>query len=271
MAILRDEGTLETMTRADDQPTPATIRERRLAGRRILVTGASSGIGEATARALAAAGARVAVLARRVAPLEALAVELGGVAVVADITDDEAAVAAVDEAAAGLGGLDALVNSAGLMQPGPVGDTDPASWRATFDLNVIALLVVTKAAIPHLADGDEPAIVNISSMSGRRVPGPDGGVYAASKFAVHALGESLRQELGPRGIRVTTVAPGFVRTPIFDRAEGDDDEVTAHYRERNATLGLDAARVADAVCHVLAQPAEVTVVELALSPSAQQG
>lgn len=271
MAILRDEGTLETMARAEDQPTPATIRERRLAGRRILVTGASSGIGEATARALAAAGARVAVLARRVAPLEALAVELGGVAVVADITDDEAAVAAVDEAAAGLGGLDALVNSAGLMQPGPVGDTDPASWRATFDLNVIALLVVTKAAIPHLADGDEPAIVNISSMSGRRVPGPDGGVYAASKFAVHALGESLRQELGPRGIRVTTVAPGFVRTPIFDRAEGDDDEVTAHYRERNATLGLDAARVADAVCHVLAQPAEVTVVELALSPSAQQG
>jgi len=258
------------MARDDDMPSPATDRGRALTGRRVLVTGASSGIGEATARALAAAGARVAVLARRASRLEALAAELGGVAVVADITDDAAAVAAVDEAAAALGGLDALVNSAGLMHPGPVGDTDPASWRATFELNVIALLVVTKAAIRHLADGTDPTVVNISSMSGRRVPGPDGGVYAASKFAVHALGESLRQELGPDGIRVTTVAPGFVRTPIFERAEGDDDEVTASYRERNATLGLDAARVADAVCHVLAQPAEVTVVELALTPSAQQ-
>lgn len=251
-------------------PSPATDRDRALAGRRVLVTGGSSGIGAATARALAARGARVAVLARRAEPLRALAAELGGVAVLADITDDAAAVAAVDEAAAALGGLDALVNSAGLMHPGPVADTDPTSWRATFELNVIALLVVTKAAIRHLADGTDPSIVNISSMSGRRVPGPDGGVYAASKFAVHALGESLRQELGPDGIRVTTVAPGFVRTPIFERAEGEDDEVTARYRERNATLGLDAARVADAVCHVLAQPSEVTVVELALTPSAQQ-
>ncbi|WP_232666305.1 SDR family oxidoreductase [Pseudonocardia sp. TRM90224] len=234
-----------------------------LQDRRVLITGASSGIGAAVARAAAGSGAKVALLARRKGPLDELAAELGGTAVVADITDDAAAEAAVDTAAEALGGLDALVNSAGAFTPGPVGATDPAVWRSMIDLNVVALLVLTRAAIPHLRAGTSPTIVNLSSMSGRRVPNALAGVYAATKHAVHAASEGLRQELGPAGIRVTTVAPGFVDTPIA--ASWPDGPVREHFEERLRNAGLDPAAVAAAVVHVLALPPDVQVVEYAVT------
>jgi NADP-dependent 3-hydroxy acid dehydrogenase YdfG len=235
-----------------------------LDGRRVLVTGASSGIGAATARAAVAAGARVALVARSAERLAALADELGPVVVplTCDITDDAAAEATVDRAARELGGLDALVNAAGLFTMGPVADTDPAAWRAMFDVNVLGLLTLTRAAVPHLRAGTAPAVVNISSMSGRRVPQPDSGVYAATKFAVHALGEALRLQLREDRIRVSTVAPGLVDTPITD--DWPDDEPARAFRERLASDGLAPSAVADAVVHVLATPAGVTVVEYAL-------
>ncbi|WP_214368246.1 SDR family oxidoreductase [Pseudonocardia sp. H11422] len=200
-----------------------------LSERRLLVAGASSGIGAAVARAAAACGARVALLARRRDPLDALAAELTGahgpgaaVVVPADITDDTAAGAAVDAAAEQLGGLDALVNAAGVFHAGPVGDTGPAQWRAIFDLNVVGLLVVTRAALPHLrADG----------------------------------------------IRVTTMAPGFVRTAILD--EWPDGPLRERYTERMDSGGLDPEVVADAVVHVIGLPAGVGVAEYAVTTVAQ--
>ncbi|SHG67888.1 NADP-dependent 3-hydroxy acid dehydrogenase YdfG [Streptoalloteichus hindustanus] len=232
------------------------------------MTGASSGIGEAVARAAALAGARVAVLARRVDRLTALAEEIDGVAVAADVTDHEAVAEAVAAAADRLDGLDALVNSAGITRPGLLADTDPAAWRMLFDVNVVGLLAVTRAALPHLLAASAPSVVNVSSMSGRRVAGPASGAYAATKFAVHALGEALRMELQPRGLRVTTVAPGFVRTGIAD------GEPESPFREqlaaRLAEEGLPPTEIARAVLHVLALPAEVTVVEYAVMPTAQR-
>ena len=242
-----------------------------LRGRRVLVTGASSGIGEAVARTLSGAGARVALVARRADELERLAGSLpGAVAVPADLTDDAAATAAVHESADRLGGLDALVNAAGVMHAGPVAgspDGEPDRWRAMFALNVVALLVVTRASAEHLRDGTAPAVVNVSSMSGRRVPTATGAVYAATKHAVHAASDGLRMELAPDGIRVTTLAPGFVRTGIVD--DWPDGPLRERYAERLETVGLDPDVVATAVRHVLELPAGAQVVEYALTSVTQ--
>ncbi|MEV1290910.1 SDR family NAD(P)-dependent oxidoreductase [Pseudonocardia sp. NPDC049635] len=244
-----------------------------LAGRRVLVSGASAGIGEATARALAARGARVGLLARRADRLDELAGELAGsVAVPVDLTDDDAVVPAVGATIAALGGLDAVVHAAGVFHAGEVvpasgGDpvVSPQQWRRMFDLNVVALLVLTRAAAPHLEVGVDPAVVSISSMSGRRVPTAAGAVYAASKHAVHAVSEGLRMELAPRGVRVTTVSPGFVRTGLVD--DWPPGPLRDRYSERLAAVGLDPAVVADAVVHVLVSPAQV--VEYALTSVTQ--
>jgi NADP-dependent 3-hydroxy acid dehydrogenase YdfG len=235
-----------------------------LAGRRVLITGGSSGIGAAIAGALVEAGGRVALLARRVDRLADLAERLGTAAtlVKCDITDEAGVPDAVNGAAEQLGGLDALINSAGLFTVGPVSDTDPAAWRAMFEVNVLGLLNITKAAVPHLRAGQAPAVINLSSMSGRRVPRADSGVYAATKFAVHALGEALRLELAADRIRVTTLAPGLVDTDIT--AEWPDNAYSREFRERLHADGLSPKAVADAVVHVLGTPPEVNVVEYAV-------
>jgi NADP-dependent 3-hydroxy acid dehydrogenase YdfG len=210
----------------------------------------------------------VALLARDHGRLAALADRIGPAAVPlsCDITDADAVRTAVGTAAGRLGGLDALVNSAGVFTAGPVADVDPAAWRGMFEVNVLGLLGVTRAAMPHLEAaakaGAAPSVVNISSMSGRRVPRPDFGVYAATKFAVHALGEAMRLEFAPKRVRVTTVSPGLVDTGI---ASGwPDREYAQRFRERLRTDGLSAEAVADAVVHVLATPPDVAVVEYAV-------
>lgn len=241
-----------------------------LRGRRVLVTGASAGIGAAVARSVVEAGAQVALLARDKDRLADLAAELGPAAtpVTCDITDEDAVAAAVDEAARRLDGLDGVVNSAGLFGAGTLSDTDPAAWRAMFGVNVLGLLTVTRAAVPHLLRaGPGASVVNISSMSGRRVPNAESGVYSATKFAVHALGESLRLELAPQGIRVTTVAPGMVDTDIAARVP--DSEYVERFRERLRTDGLPPSAVADAVVHVLGTPPGVNVVEYAVMSVSQ--
>lgn len=238
-----------------------------LRDRRIVVTGGSSGIGAATARAAAAAGARVAVLGRHTARVEAVATEVGGVGVTADIADLDGVPAAVDRAVQGLGGLDAVVHGAGTLVVGSVADTEPARWREMFDVNVVGLLAVSRAAIPHLLESSAPSMVLVSSMSGRRIARPESGVYAASKAAVHVVAETMRLELQSRGVRVTTLAPGFVATPLADRLP--DGEQREYYRTRMAEAGLDPRVVADTVVHVLAQPPGVTVVEYALVATPQ--
>ncbi len=232
-----------------------------LSGRRVLVTGASSGIGRASALAAAGAGARVAVLARRVELLADLAAETGGVAVPADVTDVLATRQAVDRAAEQLGGLDAVVAAAGFVRPGLVADAEPSTWQQTFDVNVLGTLHAVQAAIPHLRSAGRGDVVTLSSMSGRRLKSTEMGVYAASKAAVHVVSEALRRELSPDGIRVTTLAPGLVDTPLLEGAGG---AVAARLRERASTAGLTADDVARAIVDVLAAPPHVLHVEVAL-------
>lgn len=239
---------------------------RALEGRRILVTGASSGIGAQTARRAAAAGAHVALLARRQAHLEALAGDIDGVAVPVDLTDLAAASAAVATAADALDGLDAVVNSAGIMRVGPAATFDLDDAAQMFTLNVLALLAVTKAAVPHLRAAGCGDVINLGSLSGRRVGSGTAAVYSGSKFAVHAISEGLRRELLHDGIRVTVLAPGYVRTDLFD-----DLDPAYGFAERAARLGLPVGQVADEIVRVLALPPDIHIREVALSGLAQEG
>ncbi len=229
-----------------------------LRGRRVLVTGASAGIGRATALACAAAGARVACLGRRSAAVDEVAGAAGGLAVVADVRNLDDVVAAVRAASSRLGGLDAVVHSAGVGRHGPVQDTDLDDWREMFETNVLGLLAVTKAALPHLLAARAPAdLVAISSLSGRRVRNAATGVYSATKFAVHAACEGLRHELHGTSTRVTVVAPGGVDTEFGGSTPGD------------GRAALSADDVARQVVWALAQPADVLIREIGLSSTRQ--
>ena len=234
-----------------------------LSGRRILVTGASSGIGAATARALDAAGARVALLARSTSRLEEVAAELTDAHVAAaDVTHPDTLTAAVDAAASALDGLDGLVNAAGVAFPGGVLDGDPADWRTTYEVNVLGLLAATRVALPHLQQAELADVVNVSSMSGRRVASPAMAIYSGSKHAVHAISQGMAMELADGPVRVSLVSPGYVDTPIFD---GVDDA----YRQRTATKGLAPEAVAAQVVHTVGQPADVRLVEVAMLSTRQ--
>ncbi len=239
-----------------------------LDGRRVLVTGASSGIGEATARACRKAGATVVGIARRQDRLDALFTSHGVMPVAGDVARTDQAADLIARAVAAMGGVDVLVNSAGIARPGLIAQADPADWKAMFDVNVLGLLSITQACIPHLIASDGGAsIVNISSMSGRRVPTAAGGTYAATKFAVHAISEALRHELQHLGIRVTTVSPGFVATELFDSLP--DSDLVARYRALATRVGMSPDDVAAAIVHALAAPDGVTTVEIAVVPTAQ--
>ncbi|MCD2194864.1 SDR family NAD(P)-dependent oxidoreductase [Actinomycetospora endophytica] len=243
-----------------------------LAGRAVIVVGASSGIGAATAHAAAAAGARVGVIARRAERLDELVGALDGTghaAAAADVTDPDALRAAVDALAARLGEpLHGVVAAAGVMSLGSVVDTDPARWREILDVNVAGLLATARSALLHLGPGG--TFVVVSSMSGRRVASAAGGVYAASKHAAHAVAETLRLEAGPRGIKVSTVSPGFVATDLVADEAADDDD-TARFEERMHDQGLAPADVAAGIVHLLGLPPEVAVVEYAVASVRQLG
>lgn len=239
--------------------SPIERVDERLDGRRVLVTGASSGIGAASARAIHAAGGRVALLARRRDRVEALASELGGVAVPADVVDADATCRAVDQAAERLGGLDGVLNAAGVLRPGLIAEGDPAGWQAMFDVNVRGLLHVSQAAIGHLREAGGGDVINVSSMSGRRLGSPGMAVYAASKAAVHMMSEGLRRELAADRIRVAVLAPGVVATSLFG-----DDETSRRVRARAEEDGLRASDVATAVVGILAAPPHVVHVEVAV-------
>jgi NAD(P)-dependent dehydrogenase (short-subunit alcohol dehydrogenase family) len=192
-----------------------------LSGKTALVTGASSGIGRSAAVALAEAGARVALVARRTDRLDELAakIEAGGgqaLARPADVTDEADATRAVEDAVGHFGGLDILVNAAGMTQVGKVENGNLDDWRYVFELNFWASLYTSRAAIPALRAGGGD-IVNISSTAGRRAVGATFGPYAASKFALTAFNESLRAEVTLAGIRVCIIEPGATAT---ERREG---------------------------------------------------
>ena len=241
--------------------------EHRLAGRRVVVTGGSAGIGRATAELAVAAGAQVACMARDPARLEEVAGEIGALAVPADVLDQAGVARALEQVADAFGGIDGLVNSAGDYRPGPVGESTLDDWRHMFEVNVLGLLNVTKEAMPHLKAQERSDIVNVSSMGGRRVGRIEATIYSGTKFAVHALSEGLRRELFDEGVRVSVIAPGAVATQ-FGLAEAPPEEVE-RILDRRARIGLGAEHVADQVIHVLSQPAEVTIQEIALTSTSQ--
>lgn len=240
-----------------------------LTGRRLLVTGASSGIGRAVAEAVVAHGARVGLLARSADVLETMAADLGAAAVPApaDVTDVAGLRTTVGDAAERLGGLDGLVNAAGVIRPGGITESTPEDWRVTFEVNVLGLLNATWAALPWLREAGTADIVNISSMSGRRRASVAATVYSASKHAVHVLSDGLREELAADGVRVTIISPGYVKTPIFD--DLPPSEHKDHYQRALAAAGLDPALVADHVVRVLEQPPGVNVLEVAVLSTEQ--
>ncbi len=249
-----------------------------LSGTVALVTGASSGIGEATARELAARGASVVLVARRADRLDALAQELRSagataLAVEADITDRAAAEAAVQRAVDELGRLDIVVNKAGVMLLGPIAEAPVEEWERMVHLNVLGLLYVAKAALPHLlaAAGGDPRgcadLVNVSSVAGRQAR-LGSGVYNATKHAVGAFSESLRQEVTQRHVRVSLVEPGAVDTEL---AGHNRPEVLEGLSKRfEAMERLEAQDIADAISYVVTRPRHVAINEVLIRPTEQE-
>lgn len=238
-----------------------------LAGTVALVTGASSGIGAATAEALAADGAAVALLARRADRLDALADAIraaGGtaLAVPGDVTDAAGIAAAVDRTVERLGRLDVLVNNAGLMRMGAATEAALGDWDDLVAVNVQGVLYVTRAALPHLvaAAADAPRgvadVVTVSSTAGW-VARPGTAVYSLTKFGINAFSEGIRQELIGSRVRVGVVGPGTVDTEISDHLP---EAARAAVAERTAGMvKLDAADVADAVRYMVTRPRRVAV------------
>ncbi|MER5898945.1 SDR family NAD(P)-dependent oxidoreductase [Streptomyces mirabilis] len=250
---------------------------RRLEGTVALVTGASSGIGHATALELAREGASVALVGRREDRLTDLAAEItgaGGKALVvpADITTAQAAAEAVERTVEGLGRLDTLVNNAGLMLLGPAPSADLNDWRRMIDINLMGLLYTAHAAVPHLvkAAAEEPRqvadIVNIGSLAGRNAYAMS-AVYSATKFGVGAFSEALRQELARQHVRVSVIEPGSVDTELRTH---NPDVIQQHIV---AALGdierLQSQDIADTVGYIVTRPRHVAVAELLVRPTEQ--
>jgi NADP-dependent 3-hydroxy acid dehydrogenase YdfG len=244
-----------------------------------LVTGASSGIGEATARMLAERGAAVAIVARRADRLEALGAEIestGGraLAIEADVTDREQAEAAVRRSVEELGRLDVLVNNAGVMLLGPIVDAPVEEWETMVQVNLLGLLYTAHAALPHLleAAAGEPRqvadMVNISSVAGR-VARSGSGVYNATKHAVGAFSESLRQEVTGRQVRISLIEPGAVATEL---TEHNRPEIRDQIKQRFGDFDiLQAEDIADAIGYVVSRPRHVAINEVLVRPTGQQG
>ena len=251
----------------------------RLQGTVALVTGASSGIGEATAKALAAEGATVAAVARRKDRLDELIRAIGGgggraIAIEADVSRQDEAVAAVEKAAIQCGSLDVVVNNAGVMLLGPFVDAPTEEWDRMVDVNVKGLLYVAHAAMPHLlraADSSERRVadlVNISSVAGR-IARAGSGVYNLTKFGVGAVSESLRQEVARRHVRVSLVEPGAVATELQTHMRPEIQEI-ARQRFADVTM-LESEDIADAILYVVTRPRHVAVNELLVRPTEQAG
>jgi NADP-dependent 3-hydroxy acid dehydrogenase YdfG len=235
-----------------------------------LVTGASSGIGEATARALAEQGAKVALVARRKDRLDALAAQIGGLAVEADVTDRAQAIGAVETAVSELGRLDTVVNNAGVMLLGDIVDAPVEEWERMIDLNLKGLLYVAHAALPHLLryaqEGPRQVadLVNISSVAGRRV-GQGGGIYQLTKHGVGVFSEALRQEVTARHVRSSLVEPGATESELVTHVR---EEVRNNLNPNTHPI-LKAEDIADAVVYIVTRPRHMAVNEILIRPTEQ--
>jgi NADP-dependent 3-hydroxy acid dehydrogenase YdfG len=257
----------------------ADTSDLRLQGTVALVTGASSGIGQATAASLAAQGAAVALAARRTDRLEELAASIrdsGGTAltITADVTDQEQAKQAVETTVQELGRLDTVINNAGVMLLGPIVEAPLEEWERMVDLNIKGLLYVAHASIPHLLAAAETGprhvadLVNISSVAGR-VPRNGSGVYNATKHAVGAFSESLRQEITRRHVRVSLVEPGAVATEL---ASHNRPEVQEGMKKRFGGMErMESEDIAETIEFIVTRPRRVAINEVLIRPTEQEG
>jgi NADP-dependent 3-hydroxy acid dehydrogenase YdfG len=244
-----------------------------LEGRKVVITGASSGIGEATALAMAAEGASVALGARRKDRLEELAAKIndgGGkaVAIEADVSDEAQAKNLVETAHAELGGLDTLFNNAGVMLLGPLQAAEPAEWRTMLEVNCLGLLYCTHYAMPLIRDGGGGDIVNVSSVAGRTAA-LGAGVYNMTKWGVVGFTEALRQEALHIGIRVTCVEPGFVETEL--QGHNEHPMVLERIEKMREKIGTPLASedIARTVVFIVGQPKHVNISEVMVRPTGE--
>jgi NADP-dependent 3-hydroxy acid dehydrogenase YdfG len=250
---------------------------RRLEGTVALVTGASSGIGEATALALAAEGARVAVAARRRQRLDELAARINteseALVIETDVTDEASVRAMVARTVEELGRLDTLINNAGVMLLGPIEGAPVEEWRRMVELNLLGLLYCTHAALPHLlaAAQEDPRhvadVVNVSSVAGRMAR-QGSGVYNATKFGVGAFSESLRQEVTRRHVRVALVEPGATRTELAGHNRPEVIKtISANFGQ---TELMQAEDIAESIVFTVTRPRHVAVNEVLIRPTEQE-
>ena len=245
-----------------------------LEGKVAAITGASSGIGEATALALAAEGAAVALGARRKDRIDTLAARIksdGGraLALEVDVTDESRARAFVEGAAAELGGLDVLVNNAGVMLLGPIEGADTDDWRRMVEVNLLGLLYCTQAALPLMRARGGGHVVNLSSVAGRTANAGT-AVYNMTKWGVVGFSDALRQEALAAGIRVTTIEPGFVETEL--QGHNRNPAVRDAIERMRDEMGdvLEAEDIARSVVYAVSQPQRVSVNEIMVRPTGQR-
>ena len=241
----------------------------RWRGRVAMVTGASSGIGRAIARMLIGAGMRVAITGRREERLRELAGEGGETMIlVTDLRDPASILRAFERVRSAWGGVDVMINNAGLGHRAPLVEGDHEAWREMLEVNVLALCICTREAVHDMRRrGDDGHVVHVSSMAGHRVP-PGSGVYSASKYAVRSLTEGLRLELRALGsdVRVTAVSPGFVETEFHAHYLGSEDAARETYARFPV---LQPEDLADTVKHVLSLPPRVQVHDVLVRPTRQ--
>lgn len=238
-----------------------------------IITGASSGIGEATARRLAESGARVVLAARRVERLEALAADIErreGTALVAptDVTDERSVQRLARTALDAFGRIDILINNAGIMPLSPISKLRVEEWDRMIDVNIKGVLYCIAATLPTMLEQGSGHIINVSSVAGRR-PFPSGTVYSATKFAVRAISQGLRLELSPiNGIRVTDIEPGVVATELTHHIT--DNETANRFQEMWAEkTPLESIDIAETILFVLSRPDHVNVNEILVRPTDQ--
>jgi len=244
-----------------------------LDGKVAAITGASSGIGEATALALAAEGASVALAARREDRIDALAERIGGeggraLAVATDVTDEEQANAFVSRAAEELGGLDILVNNAGVMLLGPVAGAPTDEWRRMIEVNLLGLLYSTHAALPIMGAAGSGDIVNVASVAGRTA-NLGSGVYNMTKWGVVGFSEALRQECSRAGVRVTAIEPGWVDTELQGHNEHPMVVAAMEKAIERVEKVLEPEDVARTITFAVTQPPHVSINEVLIRPTTQ--
>nr|WP_086492858.1 SDR family NAD(P)-dependent oxidoreductase [Novosphingobium panipatense] len=242
----------------------------QLAGKVALVTGASSGIGEAAALCLAEAGATVVVCARRAERLSGLVEQIeaaGGkaLAIPGDMTVEEGARGAVAQTVAALGRIDILINSAGIMEAGGIENCDTAIYRRVIDINLMGTVYTSAAAVPHMLEQGGGDIITISSLAGRK-GGPMTSAYSASKHAVNMMTDGMRQELGGRNIRVTTLMPGATETEVADSISDPQwrTAIKAHVSKEGAVKPRD---IGEAIVFILAMPRRTNISEISIRPT----